>query len=596
MKRSGINREVAFAGKRVKQKVVFALTLSSVIPLLLLTYAFQAPLRALLGPLGHLAEAFAGPAVVAFTALLMIGGGIVVWDIATAVSRAANLTTVKRASELPVAQARQDEIGALMEAFSRLLTTIEQQTEQINQFPHRLDQLSREAFRDPLTGLPNRALFMDRLSHALTRTERRGGQLGVLFLDLDRFKSVNDSLGHGVGDQLLVEAGRRLSACLRPEDTIARLGGDEFAILLEDAQDVGAATSVAERIATALQRPFLFDARPVAVSASIGIALSAGRPMRPEDVLRNADLAMYQAKAEGRARYELFSSSLAMPSRDRLELQSDLRRAGEQRELSLRYQPVVDLATRRIVEVEALIRWDHRRRGAMLPAEFLPISEETGLIVPMGRWVLEEACRQARRWQAAYSSDPPLVISVNLGAGELRQSDLAGEIAAVLRETGLPPATLKLEMSERVLAGDQAAALDILEALRGLGVQLAVDDFGTGPASLGYLKRLPVGTLKIDRSLVRGLGQDAEDAAIVRALITVAKGLHMIVTAEGVESGDQLARLLALGCDRGQGYYFARPVAAERIPDLFDAFPTGGEPSGEPSGTPTQRTLHAPDQ
>jgi len=568
MSKDQINREVAFAGQRVRRKVILALVLCSVIPLLLLTYAFHTPVRAFLGPLGGLADAVSIPAIMVFTALLMAGGAFVVWDIATALSRAAQLSD-QRSPEMPADPGRKDEIGTLMSSFARMLATIEQQAEEINEFPRRLDQLIREAFRDSLTGLPNRALFMDRLTHALTRAERRGVNLSVLFLDLDRFKILNETLGHEVGDRLLVEVGHRIAACLRPEDTLARLGGDEFALLLEDTSDLAGATAVAERVSAEIQRPFVVEGRDILISVSIGIALTAGGSMQPDEVLHNADLAMYQAKAEGRGRYELYQPGLNVSTRERLDLQSDLRTAGARQELSLRYQPVVSLATGRAVEVEALIRWDHRRRGALLPADFIALSEETGLIVPMGQWVLREACRQARLWQADWPGATPLIVGVNLSASQFERDVLPEEIATILRETGLEPRRLQLEVSEAVIMRDDPRTLDRLEALKASGVRLAIDDFGTGYASLSYLKRLPVDCLKIDRSLVRGVGQDVEDTAIIRAVASLARSLGIVVTAEGVETAEQVSQLKMVGCDQGQGYHFARPVSADRLPELL---------------------------
>ncbi|MGH7374150.1 MAG: putative bifunctional diguanylate cyclase/phosphodiesterase [Candidatus Rokuibacteriota bacterium] len=573
MGKGPINREVAFAGQQVRRKVIFALALCSVLPLLLLTYAFHTPVREFLGPLAGVADAVSVPALLVFTGLLMAGGAFVVWDIATALSRAAQLSS-ERNPDLPVDLVRKDEIGTLMSSFARMLATIEQQSQEINEFPRRLDQLIREAFRDALTGLPNRALFMDRLTHALTHAERGGANLAVLFLDLDRFKILNETLGHEVGDRLLLEVGHRITSCLRPEDTVARLGGDEFALLLEDTADLTAATAMAERVSAEIQRPFIIDGRDVLISASIGIALTGGGSMQPEEVLHNADLAMYQAKAEGRARYELYQPGLSISTRERLDLQSDLRTAGARQELTLRYQPVVTLTTIRAVEVEALIRWDHRRRGALLPADFIALSEETGLIVPMGQWVLREACRQARAWQTEAAGAAPLIVGVNLAASQFERDLLPEEIAGILRETGLPPGRLQLEISEAVLMRDDPLMLDRLETLKKVGVRLAIDDFGTGYASLSYLKRLPVDCLKIDRSLVKGVGHDTEDTAIVRAVVTLAQTLGIVVTAEGVETAEQLAQLRALGCEQGQGYYFARPVAADRLPELLASLET----------------------
>jgi diguanylate cyclase (GGDEF)-like protein len=578
MSKEPINREVAFAGQQVRRKVIFALTLCSVIPLLLITYAFNAPVRELLGPLAGIVDAVSVPAIMLFTLLLMAGGAFVVWDIATALSRAAQLSNQARPDLAPTEVGRKDEIGTLVSSFARMLATIEQQSQEINEFPRRLDQLVREAFRDALTGLPNRALFMDRLSHALTRAERCGSNLAVLFLDLDRFKILNETLGQEVGDCLLREVAERITTCLRPEDTVARLGGDEFGLLLEDTVELAAATAVAERVSAEIQRPFVVDGRDILISASIGIALTRGGAMQPDEVLHNADLAMYQAKAEGRARYELYQPGLSVSTRERLDLQSDLRTAGARQELSLRYQPVVTLASVRAVEVEALIRWDHRRRGALLPADFIALSEESGLMVPMGQWVLREACRQARAWQR----DVPLIVGVNLSGSQFERDALPDEIAQILRETELDSSRLQLEISEAVLMRDDPKMFDRLDALKKIGVRLAIDDFGTGYASLSYLKRLPVDCLKIDRSLIKGVGFDNEDTAIIRAVVTLARSLGITVTAEGVETTEQLSQLRELGCEQGQGYYFARPVSADRLPELLaslDADDRRGSPT-----------------
>jgi len=581
MSKTPINREVALAGQQVRRKVILALTLCSVIPLLLVTYAFNASVHELLGPLAGLADSVSIPALLAFTALLMVGGVFIVWDIATALARAAQITNEQN-PDLAAQHSRKDEIGTLMSSFARMLATIEQQSQEINEFPRRLDQLVREAFRDSLTGLPNRALFMDRLSHALTRAERSGSNLAVLFLDLDRFKILNETLGQPVGDRLLVEVAHRLAACLSPEDTVARLGGDEFALLLEDTSDLSAATALAERVSAEIQRPFVVDGRDVLISASIGVALTGGGSMQPDEVLHNADLAMYQAKAEGRARYELYQPGLSVSTRERLDLQADLRTAGARQELSLRYQPVMSLATLRPVEVEALVRWDHRRRGALLPADFIGLSEETGLIIPIGQWILREACRQARAWQSESPGIAPLVVSVNLSAGQFERSALSEEVGTIVREIGLEPNRLQLEISEAVLMRDDPRTFDRLDALRDIGVRLAIDDFGTGYASLSYLKRLPVNCLKIDRSLVKGVGYETEDTAIIRAVTTLARNLGITVTAEGVETHEQLVQLRAVGCDQGQGYFFARPVSADRVPELLTSLDTDDR-HGSPS-------------
>jgi diguanylate cyclase (GGDEF)-like protein len=432
-------------------------------------------------------------------------------------------------------------------------------------------QLLYDNLHDALTGLPNRTFLLDALARALARLRRDGAhRFAVLFLDLDRFKVVNDSMGHGVGDQLLIGVSQRLAACLRPEDTIARLGGDEFAILLEDVKDDKGPTSVADRLTAELQQAFSCEGREVVITVSIGIAMSTARRMTPEDILRDADLAMYHAKGKGKARYEIFDKSMNAPAQERMDLELDLRNAVSRGEFVLHYQPVVDLPTGRITEVEALVRWKHPSRGLLSPAEFVGLAEETGLIVPLGRWVLHEACRQTRHWQLA-SPGNRLAISVNLSARQLQQAGLVEEIAAVLRDTRLDPGALRLEITETVVMHDAPTTLAKLEALKALGIQLAIDDFGTGYSSLGYLKRFPVDTLKIDRSFVKGIGGNVEDSAIVRAVITVAKSLNLSVTAEGIETAEQLEHLRALGCDHGQGYYFAKPMASDRVPALLMA-------------------------
>jgi diguanylate cyclase (GGDEF)-like protein len=566
-----IKREVAFAGQRVKQKVIFALALCSVIPLLVLTYTLHgyfipggnANIIA-----GRLQDLLALPILVAFTGLLMAGGGYVVWDLASAISRTASLVTTAQPSS-PTTVSRSDEIGTLMASFNRMIATIEQQSDEINQFPKRLEQLTRQAFRDPLTNLPNRALFMDRLTHGLTRAQRRHEHLAVLFLDLDRFKVVNDTLGHTVGDQLLVEVSRRLTSALRPGDTVARLGGDEFGILLEDVADAETAETVAVRVEESLGKSYHFEGREVFVTASIGIALSSAKLGLPEEILRDADLAMYHAKAKGKARHEVFDGSMSAPALDRMDLEMDLRSAISRHEFRLHYQPILRLDTGKITEVEALIRWQHEKRGLLQPDEFIGLTEETGLIVPIGQWVLSEACKQARIWQIEYPTTPPLVMSVNLSAKQFQNPKLVEEITQALDESGLAASCLKLEITESTVMQDAPVTLTKLNELKGLGVRLAIDDFGTGYSSLGYLKRFPVDTLKIDRSFVKGLSPDGGDSAIVRAVVTVAKSLNMDVTAEGVETEGQLAELRALGCDRWQGFLFARPVSAERVAPLL---------------------------
>jgi diguanylate cyclase (GGDEF)-like protein len=567
-----IKREIAFSGKRVRQKMGLALALSSLIPLLILSYVFYTYFMPLLDPVQHSQDLLAVSAMLIFMVLLMAGGGFIIYDIASALSRAAHVVTEAKPGEAVVVE-RTDEIGTLMASFTKMMSTIEQQSQEITNFPRQLDQLTRQAFQDALTGLPNRALFMDRLAHALARTERRVQHVAVLFLDLDRFKVVNDSLGHGMGDRVLVESSRRLLDCVRPEDTVARLGGDEFAILLEDLDGTEGATSVAQRVTESLEKPFLLDGREVFVTMSVGVALNTRRPVTPEELLRDADLAMYRAKGKGKNRYEVFDHATSAPAINRFELELDLRGALTRGEFVLHYQPVVHLGSGRMIEVEALVRWQHRERGLLQPEEFISLMEETGLIVPVGTWVLGEACRQLEEWTTQFPHQPPLTMSVNLSARQLQDPGLVMAVEHALAETHIDPACLKLEITETVVMQDAPSTLETLHALKALGIQLAIDDFGTGYSSLGYLKRFPVDTLKIDRSFVQGVALNAQDTAIVRAVISVAKSLNLSVTAEGIETDDQLSQLQQLGCDRGQGYLFARPLAAEPLREALSCLP-----------------------
>jgi diguanylate cyclase (GGDEF)-like protein/PAS domain S-box-containing protein len=427
-------------------------------------------------------------------------------------------------------------------------------------------ELTRLAFHDPLSNLPNRALFMDRLQHGLERASRQGRPIAVMFLDLDNFKVVNDSLGHKAGDQLLVSVAERLVGCLRSVDTAARLGGDEFTVLLEDLATPDDALVVADRIAKHLNEAFQLDGREVFVTASIGIALSDGHDngQNAESLLRTADLAMYQAKTNGKARYAVFDPAMNERAWKRLETETDLRYALERQEFVLHYQPIVDMATGHIEEVEALVRWQHPERGLIPPAEFIPLAEETGLIVPLGRWVLEQACSQLRTWGV-----DDLVVSVNLAARQFQDPRLVEDVGRILAETGLAPSQLKLEITESAAMLDAVATEATLRQLKTLGVSLAIDDFGTGYSALSYLKRFSVDTLKVDRSFVNGIGEDADDTAIVSAIIALAHTMGLEVTAEGVETADQQARLQRLGCNRGQGYYFARPRDRAELTELL---------------------------
>jgi diguanylate cyclase (GGDEF)-like protein/PAS domain S-box-containing protein len=430
--------------------------------------------------------------------------------------------------------------------------------------------LQQLAFHDTLSGLPNRALFLDRLERALARADRYRRSIAVMFLDLDNFKVVNDSLGHEVGDQLLTAVAERLRSCLREEDTAARLGGDEMAVLLEEIMDEESVVEIARRISTAMTEPFTLHGRDLFATFSIGIALSTPGQDRPDTLLRDADLAMYRAKANGKAGFQVFDPSMTISAMERLELETDLRHALDRSELRVVYQPIMSLETGKISELEALLRWDHPERGLISPAQFIPLAEETGLIVQIGEWVLEDACRRTHAWHLRHPEDPPIAISVNLSARQFVQADLVETVARALFTSRLEPSSLKLEITESVLMRDVDGTIEKLWALKGLGVQLAVDDFGTGYSSLSYLKRFPVDTLKIDRSFVSGLGQDSNDTAIVRSVVALAKSLNLAVTGEGIETTEQLGQLQALGCDRGQGYLFAKPLSAAEIDDLLE--------------------------
>ncbi len=433
------------------------------------------------------------------------------------------------------------------------------------------EQLEHQAFHDTLTGFPNRALFMDRLEQALARLDRREEPIAVLFMDLDNFKIVNDSLGHEVGDRLLVAVAGRLKECVRPEDTVARFGGDEFAVLLEGITDLNGATRIAARITGALKTPFNFEGREVFAGVSVGIALATQAPDEPEGLLRNADLALYGAKKEGKARYEVFDASMGVEALERLKLESALRRALERGEFRIYYQPTLSISTGRISSMEALIRWEHPERGLLEPDEFLPVAEESGLIVQIGEWIIDEVCRQGWEWQERFADGSPPGVCMNVSARQLSQTDFTGKVTESLHSSGLRAQGLSLEIPEGVLMDAAEANAGKLEALRALGVDIVIDDFGTAYSSLSHLRRLPLNFLKIDRSLVVKLGEEREDRAIVSAVIKLAKALGWEVVAQGVETDEQLALLREMGCDTVQGYYFSRPVTSEEATALLEA-------------------------
>jgi diguanylate cyclase (GGDEF)-like protein/PAS domain S-box-containing protein len=432
------------------------------------------------------------------------------------------------------------------------------------------DQLSHQAFHDSLTALANRALFKDRVDHALLRTKRQTPSVAVLFLDLDGFKEVNDSLGHAAGDRLLIQVGQRLGACVRPSDTVARFGGDEFAVLIEDASDDLDVTMVAERVLEGLRQPFVVNGRELHVRGSMGIAKMESDVEGADQLLRNADLAMYRAKAAGRGGYERYDPEMHTELVQRVQLEADLRRALDDGELFLHYQPTIDLASGQIVGAEALARWHHPTRGLVPPTEFIPLAESSGLIQRLGAWVLREACRQAAVWQQANPQrDKPVTLSINLSGKQLQHEQVVEDVANALRDSGLPPESLVLEMTESVLMDDSETVLDILRRLKALGPRLAIDDFGTGYSSLSYLHRFPVDILKIDRSFVERLSHASDNAELARTVVRLGQSLQLQTVAEGVEDSTQFLTLRRMGCDIGQGYYFGRPMESEDMERLL---------------------------
>ena len=439
---------------------------------------------------------------------------------------------------------------------------------------HVEEQLLYQAKHDNLTGLPNRVALEERLSASIERTRNDEGYLFcVLFLDLDRFKNVNDSLGHSIGDDMLIATAKRLEACVRPTDTVSRLGGDEFVILLDGLNDDADATWLARKIQQAISRPLDLDGHELFMTASIGIVHQPDGYERPEDLLRDADIAMYTAKDLGRARHEVFEVDMHSKIVSRLTLETDLRRAVEKEEFLVYYQPIVSLSTGRIVAFEALLRWKHPERGMVSPAEFIPLAEETGLIVPIGLQVLRESCLQMHDWQKRFPELVPLTIDVNLSNVQLNQQDILNQLAATLYETGLDGSKLRLEITESALAQNEESAISTLSQIRGLGVHTHIDDFGTGYSSLGALHRFPLTGLKIDRSFISRMEDNGDDTEIVHTITSLAHNLGMDVIAEGVEIPAQLARLRSMNCDYAQGYLFSEPVCGEDAGKLLTASP-----------------------
>ena len=433
--------------------------------------------------------------------------------------------------------------------------------------------LEHQATHDSLTQLPNRRLFLQRLRAEFDRAHENGTFTAVLLVDLDLFKVVNDSLGHVVGDELLVAAARRVRDCIEGDELVARLSGDEFTVLIPSLSDRQPAIALAERIRQAFDRPFRVGLHEVFTSVSIGVAFSNGQGSAT-DLVRHADIAMYAAKARGKARHEIFEPVMDLAARQRLELENGLRQAIARKELRVYYQPEVEIESGRLVGMEALVRWEHPERGLIAPADFIAVAEETGLIVPIGRWVLFEACRQAKEWQEKYRTDVALMVSVNLSGKHLQQATLIDEVRDVIETTGIDPRSLIIEITETVAMAGAETTIEILARLKSLGVQLAIDDFGTGFSSLAYLKRFPVDLLKIDKSFIAGVAHRGHDTAIVEAIIALGHALGLRVIAEGVETPDQLRQLRSLGSELGQGYFFGQPLSDDLIsgmPPLLEA-------------------------
>jgi diguanylate cyclase (GGDEF)-like protein len=488
-----------------------------------------------------------------------------------------------------------DEVAAVLEFFTdkaierdetllELMSQIGMQLGRVIERKHAEDRLIHDASHDALTSLPNRALFLDRLNQTIVRHEHNGAtQFAVLFIDLDRFKVVNDSLGHLAGDDLIVQVAGRLKGSLRRSDravrsesghgggdgTLARLGGDEFTILLTDILDPSDAVRVANRVQEALRKPFAIEGQEIYTSASIGIASSTTGYACANDILRDADLAMYRAKALGKARTELYDQDLHSAAMKRLTLESDLRRALANNEFVLHYQPIVSLGTQEIVGFEALVRWQNPNGKLVYPGEFIDVTEDTGLIVFLGMWVLREACETTRRLQEEFSREETFTISINISPRQFTQPDLVAQVRQIVTETGIDPHTVRLEITESVTAGDAERVVSVLSQLKDIGIRLSIDDFGTGYSSLSYLQRFPLDVLKIDRSFVSAMDKSAESLQIVRTIMSLAQSLGMSVVAEGTELQTQVSQLKSLGCEFGQGYFFSKPIDATAIRSLL---------------------------
>jgi diguanylate cyclase (GGDEF)-like protein/PAS domain S-box-containing protein len=461
------------------------------------------------------------------------------------------------------------------------------------------DELSHQALHDSLTKLANRVLFRDRVEQALKQIGRNRTPVGVLFLDLDNFKTINDSLGHTAGDELLVAVAQRLQACLRPGDTAARLGGDEFAILVEDTTNAEGSLLVAERIRDIMRTPFALSGKELFIGASIGVVTTLEGNMDPAELLRNADVAMYMAKSQGKDRYAVFETGMDEAIVKRIQMETDMRGAIERREFMLHYQPILDLQSANIMGMEALVRWIHPEQGLIPPLDFIGVAEETNLIIPLGQWILEEACTQARQWQIDTSRGEDLSITVNISSRQFQDEGLVAVVKEALKKSGLSARSLILEITEGTMLVNNADTLRKLTDLKAVGVRLAIDDFGTGYSSLSYLQRFPVDIIKIDKSFVDRVDQGREGAAVTRAIITMSDSLHLTTIAEGIEKPEQCVKLQKLGCEMGQGFLFARPLSTNDMTEfLHCSFSRQGEdknitPEGQLTETDRQTAVLA---
>ncbi|NNF00694.1 MAG: EAL domain-containing protein [Pyrinomonadaceae bacterium] len=438
------------------------------------------------------------------------------------------------------------------------------------------EKLEHDAAHDALTGLPNRKRLKQCLETSIRRIKHDSRNLfAVLFIDIDRFKTINDSMGHQAGDELLLTITRKLNSLVRPNDVVARLGGDEFVILVENIKDRDQVLQIAERILITLQQPMKILGQKIYTSASVGIAMGSGEYEKPEDLVRDADIAMYRAKTNGKGRFEVFDEGMHSGAVSLMKLEIDLRRAYEKKEFVLHYQPIVALESEEIIGFEALVRWNHPVRGMVPPSEFIPVAEDTGLILPIGQWVLQESCRQMSQWQREHDSSRSMIISVNLSARQIERKSLIEEIAQTLTTTELPPECLRLEITESVIMNNPEQAIVSVNDLREMGVRVSIDDFGTGYSSLGYLHKFPVDTLKVDRSFINRIGNEGENAEIVQTIITLAASLNMEVVAEGIETAEQLDFLRHINCNYGQGYFYSRPVDSEGVGEMLGKLSAG---------------------